>query len=849
MSNSSSSRATGASGRPATSGASSPATHGDADSAATGDLSVVEAWRLLVKPVPSRRAPGYVGIVAVIGLLNLSAIAAIVASAAPDPMVAAVAGLIHTALIPGLLLAFAVVPSSEVDAVEWLALAFGFGILVLIVGGLALALLPIRISPIPVVGWTATVTLVLSAFAFRRGISWQPPALGGRSALLGAALVLIVAAALRLPGLGYAEFQGDETEVILRATGVVQNLPDALFYHGKGPGEIVVVAVQYGLRGALSEGTARLPFALAGAGGVLAFYLVARRLLGTPGGVAAGLLLAANGYFLAFSRITQYQSLVLLLGMLGVWCALRWSLGGSAVWPTLAGALVATAALAHYDALFFLPPIALVVLWRAGWRGIVDFELLSPWFRGAQVGSAILALFLVPYLDSGLFGLATGRVGDRVGAGLPYNNVPSIVASATLYLGTGFPVLVAALIVLGGGVALVARRVETPSVRVWLLGLAWAAVPLLFYAFVARKPGTHVHVATSGLVLLAGAGFASLWAAVRLPPVRLALAGAVAAGLAVVGTYLVPVYLQTTAEVVRENRVGSLPLAWRPPGGLPTKERFGFPYQAGWKSIGALYAEGTLVGSFDSNEQPQVTHWYTRGAWRCSVDPRYYLIAENVQDEIETPRRVIGSGYHQIGTVTVAGEPKLRVFERGAAPAGGPRPITWPAESRSAQFDRAVSAPTLDPGPWARGVFARGGTAVGSRFGEDAELLGYQVFIEDPQPGGVVRVDLFWRPLVSSREQHRIDVQLGADPRIGDASGPACDKTGADKEWVAGQPFTQRVSVPIAAGATPGSYPLLVSVSRLGAGAGPLQPVGGPAMGAPLLEVGRVDVQGGGRAP
>src|SRR5215213_7964748 len=150
---------------------------------ATSDLGVLDAWRLLVKPVPSRPAPSYVGIVAVIGLLNLSAIAAIVASAVPDPMVAAVAGLIHTAMIPGLLLAFAVIPSSEVDAVEWLTLAFGFGILVLVVGGLALALLPVRLTPIPVVGWTATVTIVLSAFAFRRGINWQPPAIGGRPGL------------------------------------------------------------------------------------------------------------------------------------------------------------------------------------------------------------------------------------------------------------------------------------------------------------------------------------------------------------------------------------------------------------------------------------------------------------------------------------------------------------------------------------------------------------------------------------------------------------------------------------------------------------------------------------------
>ena len=80
-------------------------------------------------------------------------------------------------------------------------------------------------------------------------------------------------------------------------------------------------------------------------------------------------------------------------------------------------------------------------------------------------------------------------------------------------------------------------------------------------------------LATMGLVLLAGAGFTALWAAVedgaRGMIWRAGLATAFAAGLVLVIAYVTPVYLQTTAEVVRENRVGSLPLAWRPPGGLP----------------------------------------------------------------------------------------------------------------------------------------------------------------------------------------------------------------------------------------------------------------------------------------
>jgi len=119
------------------------------------------------------------------------------------------------------------------------------------------------------------------------------------------------------------------------------------------------------------------------------------------------------------------------------------------------------------------------------------------------------------------------------------------------------------------------------------------------------------------------------------------------------------------------------------------------------------------------------------------------------------------------------------------------------------------------------------------------------VYAEDPRPAGVVRVDLFWLPRVTSDEGHRIDAQVGREPRIGDGSGPACDKTGDDRTWLAGRPFTQRLSIPIAVGAPAGHHPLLVSVSRLGAGGGALTPSGGPATGDALVQIGEIEVHDG----
>jgi hypothetical protein len=284
------------------------------------DISILEAWRLLRKPTAGQPTPGYVGILTVIVLLNLSAIAAIAAAAFANPTWGMAAALIHVAVVPGLLLAFILIPPDELDLAEWLTLAFGLGMVLLVVGGLVLAQLPGPVGPIQVVIWTALLSLGLATFAFQRSNSWRPPAPvppdGTGWGVGGIVLVLLVAAAVRLAGLGYSEFQGDETEVVLRATGVVQGWTDALYYHGKGPGEIVTVALPYGLAEVLSEDAARLPFALAGSVGAVAFALVARRLLGEAGGVAAGLLIAVNGYFVAFSRIVQYQTLVLLLGPL-----------------------------------------------------------------------------------------------------------------------------------------------------------------------------------------------------------------------------------------------------------------------------------------------------------------------------------------------------------------------------------------------------------------------------------------------------------------------------------------------------------------------------------------------------
>ena len=452
-----------------------------------------------------------------------------------------------------------------------------------------------------------------------------------------------------------------------------------------------------------------------GSAASLAFYLVARRLLGDARrGWRPACSWPTNGYFLAFSRITQYQSLVLLLGTLGLWCAVRWSLGGSAIWPTLAGALRRDGGAGA---------LRRPVLPAADRAGAALADRLARHrrlrrcsrrgFAGAQVGAVDPGAVLraVPRQRRCSRWPPAGSA-TASGPGFPHNNVPSIVASATLYLGTVFPVLVA-----GADRARRRRAAGTPPGHAAAARLAarrWSGRPSRCCSTRSWR-GSRAPTSTSPRAAWCcwpAAGFASLWAALPPRPRAQGRAGR-AASPAGLGAGRRRTSCRSTSRPPPRSsaRTASAACRWR--GGhraaCPTKERFGFPYQAGWKAIGALFADGTLTGSYDSNEQPQVTYWYTRGAWRCSVDPRYYLIAENVQDEIETPRRTITNGVPPDRD----GDGGRRAEAAGlrARPIGRRCPARRPGRPRSApaQFDRAASAPTFDPGPWARGVVARGG--------------------------------------------------------------------------------------------------------------------------------------------
>lgn len=837
-------------------------------------------------------------------------------------LVAALAG---AWAIPGWLLVDACLPArGRTDAIERAVLVAA--------GGGAVAILDAwwgsavfgHLSPARVAAIFWLTTLALGAVAWRRGASGRPRG-AGRSAWLALAVVVLFGAALRLPNLGYSELQGDEAIVLAKAAALVDGRRDAYLVHKKGPAEILIAAQVYALgggaangggrtiggrleRGRVSERAARLPFALTMLVGLAALFALGRAMFGWRVALAAGLLLGVNGFFVAFARVVQYQSVVFALSTAAMLCAFRLSGprdgldgdddpqdvgdpglaldrddGGHPVpraqrfgepgWWLLAALLLAVGILAHYDAALAGPAILLLAVRR--WRNVPGSWRADRWAvaAGVALGAVLLAAFFVPLVNHPYFRQTTlpylldVRLGGGESTGwwlrLP-ENLRRSTALATFYS----PVWYGLALVLLAAVELARRaRARRAPGAAWWAVLVWWLVPLGFYFVLVESPRTHFHVAFPAWTLLAALGSAWLWQrtggdaenvvgdatsrgkrGAGLGGIAAALVGA--AFLGGCTWYIWYAFLQHDVEYRRaypDARPAGFPL---PVTDLPSSGWFGFPYRAGWKAIGALYADGTLRGDYDSNEEPAVTAWYTRGAPRCPDRPRYAFVAEQVQDVQpllgDGPDDVLARDYVRIGGVTSGGRERIALYERRDLNDPAAPPIAVAVEDVADQFDRLLSGPRFDAGLADDDPTRWIANDLDARFGEQARLVGWALVGADPadsgarsvlpegapgasadptftvRPGARLILTLVWRADGPIDRDWSVfaHVEREGEATVGQSDGAplppketVCASDGAPMSgWLSGAVIQDRRVIAIDPSAAPGDYDLLVGL-------------------------------------
>lgn len=708
----------------------------------------------------------------------------------------------------------------------------------------------------------------------------------GRAWLIAALLLLTIGGAiLRFPNLGYAEYHGDEARAALRAAAVIQGYEDVLLIHKKGPTEIVLPTIIYSFSNHLSETTSRLPFAIAGFVALFAIWLLGWRLFGPIAGFVAAFLLMFDGYYIGFARIVQYQSVVILMSASVVLILHRLTVRPVAVtrYLIVAALLLATGLFSHYEALLAVVPASyLLGLLLYRYPQMRMKTIVATLIAGA-IGVALLALFYIPFLlhpqfSATLTYLTERRIGlDLPGvvveSSFPYNNLADYFLRSTVYNTTYYEVLrivvvIGALILLyvrlwGTRVALLFGALvvavvamaffypalfivgETDTIVVFfivallpallafklpanehLLWL-WFGLPFLFALFFTLKPRTHIYIFFTPWMLLVGLSLQRVEAWLRRywrpPLVRTLGAAAGTSCLLIFGIYAYYFFIYNQVEVLRlwesEWPTGYW-TAYEQPDHLGM---FGFPLAAGWKVVGALYEDGTIVGDYENNEDKQWgPMWYTRGERQCERTADWFF--ETSSFEPVSPQRYQAmmenlalNNFKRWGIVTIHGQERMIIHRRAAE--GEEFTVRMlPLEEFERQFDWQTTPnlfltyPVVNP-PISNPLHIN--------LEDQIWLEGYDIDYPQPlQQGDMITLTLYWRaqrPLDTSYTVFNQSFYGNGTMVAQLDSLPVCGRR-ETWQWDPGELITDIHEIPVKADAPDGLYPLYTGMYHFESG-------------------------------
>ena len=755
---------------------------------------------------------------------------------------------------------------SLLDLLEFLVCSIAAGFALAVVLLLILTYLPGPLSRATI--WIAfnAFCAVLAARHFRASSfcphatkMGEPPRWRGFSSWgwLAVLVLFALAAWLRLAHLGYSEFNGDEARAALRAVAVIQGHDDTLFLHRKAPAEILLPAAILALTGRLSEATARLPFAFANLAGLLALLLLGWRLFGPLAGLTAAALLALDGYFIAFARFTQYQSLVFLSTVTAILLLARLDDSPRLMIRRLilAAFTLAAGLLAHYEAIIALIP-ALSLLWAR--RSLLS---LRQWAVPLVTAILLPSLFYIPFaLHPNFRATLTYIMARRIGSAFPYNNVADFFQRTSLYSSMYAAILMTVLGLLSlillqrrylshsWGWLLITVTVVVVALTAWdshflhlgkadLLVLPWGVVliatcllsrlpvslravflwwtlPLLLALFFIEKPRTHVYVFFPPYALLAGWAVQEAGQRIQaFPGLRwMSLAGlTVAMGFtAVLGFHAYLAFVRPSPEFLPSYEQ-NLP-AMYPRANLAalTEGLFGFPLNNGWKVIGVLYEQGLIVGDYDTNkEQSWLSAWYTRGQSRCRRTAQWYFEMQTLSPATKEEQRLkeeyLQRGFQLWGLVEVNGMPKLKIYH---AMADSSAPRVFKLEEWAPAFERLT--PTRIPLEYPT-VIPRIGHPLHVNLDNRVWLEGYDLEYHAPlRPGDTFRLRLYWRAARPLSQPYTVFNQVRAEDGhiVAQLDGtPVCDLYPTN-EWDPGELIMDSYQIQIKPDTAPGTYTL-----------------------------------------
>jgi len=671
-----------------------------------------------------------------------------------------------------------------------------------------------------------------------------------RGLLIVLLLILLYGAIFRLAGLGYSEFQGGESNQLVAAAVALEGDSKVLLGQDRGPAQNLIPMVVWRLTGTIDVFSARFPFALAGVLVIVTKFLLGSRFFGQKAGLLAAALIAMNGFMLAFSRIVQYQEIVVWMSLLALLCGWEWHRQKQTRWAILAGGFVGAGMLAHYDAIVILPALMYLVLATSGSARSRARTLIV-------VGSSLLivaGIYFIPFLFNPELTQTKDYLTGRIGQELLKNTLANYFHRAILYNSLYYELFVG-LLLLGFfaralanlsqvkrwplaryGLPIVAvlivislilrpNLVEIPGVDLAFLPFAliflgaffspgvdlaqrviivWLAAAFIGYNFAIAAPGTHIYVVVPAWVLLAGLMAAILWDNLAAKPAHnyLIIAGCLFLTILFSG-YLYIAFLRQDVEFKTEWPDSHPSLYWFPYADLPEPDAsFGFVHKEGWKSLGGLYATGRVKGEYHTNGDYGVGDWYARYQVRgCFYQSKNFFALKGKVIDLNR-----FSNHTVIGEVVLPNGRGFNVLQ--TSPTSDLGPVV--AADMERLFDQ-----TAEPTAFAHPVTESG--LAGVNLADYVELVGYEVVNTQAQPGEQIEIVLYWQLRQDVHVDLDVFVHFESDEENGGAiwgqsnGNPACGEYPTSK-WAVGEVVNDLHIVTIDPDTPPGTYRISVGM-------------------------------------
>ena len=431
-------------------------------------------------------------------------------------------------------------------------------------------------------------------------------------------VLVLISSFLRLSGLGYSNLYGDETKTLY----LNKTIPALTFFMNqrKGPVQFLVVWVMEKLTGGYYEPFIRLPFALASILSIVVFYFLVRKLFNIRVAFISSLLLSINGFSIAFGRTAQYQSFLLLFGLLSLFFLLLFI---DNVFKkhllVLSFFFLALAILSHYDGLFYLIPFIVIII--SNYSGLKKSKVIIRWMLfSVSFFLIIVSVFYLPYYLNGNFNVnSIGYLSRRVlGSGYSPNNS---LYTSKIYNPFFIPFVSIFFSILG-----VAGQFSWKKIILIL----WFVIPFIVFEFIFLNPGTHIFNYYLPLFVLSGIGI--IWFYDHLKNTRARKLFSIFISILFILNILLMAFVYVPMfnfgypwKVFRPNKSYHLYL-------------YGFPYNRAWKEVG-IYLKSKGARSFFTNDNVTVAEYYLYGipptplvTSKSPQYPQYYIYVYNNQE-------------------------------------------------------------------------------------------------------------------------------------------------------------------------------------------------------------------------